>query len=85
MTEKDREDIIASLAIRLEREFIFRDFDKGEDNSKNYITSDCFVTPPAKGEYYATSKAVYEVLTVTHVYNSSAAPGVIFVKKVRDI
>lgn len=85
MTKQQIEDLISSIAVRLEREFIFRDFDKGEDNSKNHVASDCFVTPPSKGEFYATRSAIYEVLSVTHVFDSSRNAGVIWVKKIKEL
>lgn len=85
MTKTEIENLISSIAVRLEREFIFRDYEKGNDNDKNYIASDCFVTPPAKGEYFATKTGIYEILNVTHVFDSSKNAGVIWVKKVRDL
>ena len=78
------EDLISSIAVRLEREYIFRDFEIGDDDSKNYVASDCFVTPPFKGDFYATRSGVYEVLSVTHMFESSRVPGVIWVKKIEN-
>ncbi|MFP3835325.1 hypothetical protein [Chryseobacterium sp. SIMBA_028] len=73
------DDYKESIAVRLEREFIFSDLD-----TKELIASDCFITPPMKGEFYATSKGIYEVLYVTHSYNSSREAGRIQVRKVRE-
>lgn len=73
------EDYKESIAVRLEREFIFSDLD-----TKELIASDCFVTPPMKGEFYATSKGIYEVLFITHSYHSSREAGRIHVRKARE-
>lgn len=75
------DDYISSIAVRLEREFILTDFD-----TKEFVASDCFMTaPPAKGEFYITSKAIYEVLQVTHSYKPSTEAGTIQVRKVREL
>lgn len=71
---------ISSIASRLESEFIFRDSDTGED-----IGGSCYVTPPSKGEFYITDKAIYEVIQVTHSYKPMREAGRIQVKKVRDL
>lgn len=74
------DDLISSVAVRLEREYNFKDFKTGEDLGGN-----CFVTPPSKGEFYVTHKGIYEVLQVTHVYDSSRRAGTIYLKKARDL
>ncbi|BAP30104.1 uncharacterized protein CHSO_1067 [Chryseobacterium sp. StRB126] len=70
----------SSIVVKLESEFIFRDSDLEET-----IGSGCYVAPPAKGEYYITDKAIYEVMQVTHSYRSSIEAGTIQVRKVRDL
>lgn len=74
------DDYMTSMAVRLEREYRFKDFDTDEDLGGN-----CFVTPPSKGEFYVTHKGIYEVLQVTHVYDSSLRAGTIYLKKARDL
>lgn len=73
------DDYISSVAVRLEREYHFKDFKTGEELGGN-----CFVTPPSKGEFYVTHKGIYEVLQVTHVYDSSRRAGTIHLKKARQ-
>lgn len=70
----------SSIAVRLESEFIFIDSDSGKD-----IGGSCYITPPSKGEFYITDKAIYEVMQVTHSYRPSKEAGSIQVKKVRDL
>ncbi|WP_142724562.1 hypothetical protein [Chryseobacterium sp. ON_d1] len=70
----------SSIAVRLESEFIFMDSDSGKD-----IGGSCYITPPSKGEFYITDKAIYEVMQVTHSYRPSQEAGRIQVKKVRDL
>lgn len=84
MKKSDLEKLVTSITVMLEREYIFRDFDLGTDEEVNHVASSCFVTPPAKGEYFVTDKGIYEVLTVTHVFDSARRAGVIWVKKVSD-
>ncbi|AZB01277.1 hypothetical protein EG359_17385 [Chryseobacterium joostei] len=69
----------SSIATRLEREFIFTDYD-----TKEFVATDCFITPPMKGEYYVTNRAIYEVLQVTHAASSLRTPGTIQVRKQRE-
>ncbi|MCT4156082.1 hypothetical protein HZP35_14165 [Elizabethkingia anophelis] len=73
------DDYISSVAVRLEREYHFKDFDTDED-----LGGDCFIVPPSKGEFYVTHKGIYEVLNVTHVYDSSKRAGTIYMKKARQ-
>lgn len=74
------DDYKSSIAVRLEREYIFSNID-----TKEYIASDCFVSPPIKGEFYITGDAIYEVIQVTHSYKSMQEAGRIQVKKVREL
>ncbi|WP_454060141.1 hypothetical protein [Elizabethkingia ursingii] len=74
------DDLISSVAVRLEREYNFKDFDTGED-----VGGDCFVVPPSKGEFYVAHKGIYEVMQVTHVHDSSRRAGTIYLKKARDL
>lgn len=73
------DDYMTSMAVRLEREYNFKDFKTGEDLGGN-----CFVTPPSKGEFYVTHKGIYEVMQVTHVHDSSRRAGTIYLKKARE-
>ncbi|WP_185269440.1 hypothetical protein [Chryseobacterium bernardetii] len=70
----------SSIAVRLESEFIFRDFETSET-----IGSNCYITPPCKGEFYITDNAIYEVMQVTHSYKQTQEAGTIQVKKVREL
>ncbi len=75
------DDYMSSIAVRLEREYIFI-----EHGTDEFIATDCFMTaPPSKGEFYITSKAIYEVLQVTHSYKPSTEAGTIQVRKVREL
>ena len=74
------EDYKADIMRGIEREYMFRELGTNE-----YISSDWFVNAPSKGEFYITNNAFYEVLQVTHSYNSKSEAGVIQVKKVRDL
>ncbi|MDV3490956.1 hypothetical protein CMV03_07100 [Elizabethkingia anophelis] len=73
------DDYMSSMAVRLEREYHFKDFDTDED-----LGGECFVVPPSKGEFYVTHKGIYEVYQVTHVYDSSKRAGTIHLKKARQ-
>ncbi|WP_347219343.1 hypothetical protein [Chryseobacterium sp.] len=64
----------------IEREYMFREFGTNE-----FVSSDWFVNAPAKGEFYITNNAFYEILQITHSYNSKNEAGVIQVKKVREL
>ncbi|MCT3814527.1 hypothetical protein CMT92_07365 [Elizabethkingia anophelis] len=74
------DDYMTSMAVRLEREYHFKDFDTDE-----IVAGGCFVTPPMKGEFYVAGKNIYEVMQVTHVHDSSRRAGTIYVNKVREI
>ena len=58
-----------------EQEFITKD---------NYIASDCFITPPNKGDFYVVKNVIWEVVSVTHSFGS-CNPGYIFLQKQRDL
>ena len=68
----------SSIAVRLEREYTFTDFD-----TKEFVASDCFVQPPIKGEFYVAKNGIYEVLQVIHVADSRQA-GTIHVRRQRE-
>ncbi|QIY92215.1 hypothetical protein [Chryseobacterium gallinarum] len=74
------DDYKSDLLQSLEREYIFREYETVE-----YVSNGWFITPPSKGEFYITKDAIYEVLQVTHSYNSSKEAGTIQVKKVREL
>ena len=74
------DDYMTSVAVRLEREYHFKDFDTDE-----IVAGGCFVTPPMKGEFYVAGKNIYEVKQVAHVHDSSRRAGTIYVNKVREI
>ena len=78
--KKITEELLSSIAVTLQREYIIKELE-----NDTYVYSDCFITPPAKGEFYITNKAIYEVIQVTHSYRSSHEAGVIQVKKVREL
>lgn len=82
------DEIASDVAYRLEKEFIFLDYEKSNDsddtfNKENYVASDCFITPPNKGDFYVVKNAIWQVVSVTHSFGSRN-PGYIFLKKQRD-
>ena len=82
--------VSSDLALRLEKEFIFLDFNKSNCEEQefitkdNYIASDCFITPPNKGDFYVVKNVIWEVVSVTHSFGS-CNPGYIFLQKQRDL
>lgn len=82
------EDFISSIAVRLEREYLY--YEVFEDGRKpECIGSTCFVTPPAKGEYYLFHKKneiveTYEVINTAHSHSADRA-GYLYLKKVANV
>ncbi len=83
-----RDDFVSSVAVRLEREYLYYEvFDDGRKPEN--IGGSCFVTPPAKGEYYFIHRKdnkvdTYLVVNVAHVHNSDRA-GYLYLKKVTEV
>lgn len=82
------EDFISSIAVRLEKEYLYYEVFEDGRKPENFGGS-CFVTPPAKGEYYLIYRKdqiidTYIVVNVAHVHNSDRA-GYLYLKKVEEV
>lgn len=82
------DDFISSIAVRLEKEYLY--YEVFEDSRKpECIGSTCFITPPAKGEFYLFHKKnelveTYIVVNVAHSHSVDIA-GYLYLKKVENI
>lgn len=82
------DDLVSSVAVRLEKEYLYYEvFDDGRPPQN--FGGTCFVTPPAKGEYYIIhrrDKVIdnFIVVNVAHSHNSDYA-GYLYLKRVKQI
>lgn len=86
MKNKILEKIASILCSKLEKKYIFLDFEKNDpsDNfsySENYLTTDFLLSPPHKGEFFILNQIIWEVVSVTHSLDE--IPGYIFLKKAK--
>lgn len=64
------DDLASTVDNRAVAEFHFT-----EVETNLFIASQCYVTPPAKGEYIKIKETLFEIVNVMHSFDRSKEPG----------